>query len=132
MNERDIHRLLNGSGVISSAPVGSRVTCSPAPTDTDEDHLVWVAILQRADEILVAAGWVFGGNETSGGNDFVSWRKDDVNLIVTDDMEFYGKFMLASNLAKRFNLLDKADRIALFQGVMYGHETSRPTLDVPF
>lgn len=47
--------------------------------------------------------------------------KGDVNLIVTQDNKFYDRFMAATSVAKRLNLLDKADRIALFQAVLYGN-----------
>lgn len=103
-------------------PVGSRVTCLPPPQNTDEDFL----ILSAADrsEDLERLGFECAG--TPGfytGNDagqFRSWRRDDVNLILTPDPDFYHRFRVATALARRLNLLEKADRIALFQVVLYG------------
>lgn len=103
-------------------PVGSRVTCDPPPAGTDEDWLV----LTRGDPQpgLEAAGFTQDGSpEFYTGNDaggFRSWRLGDVNVITTQDAGFHERFMTATHLARRFNLLNKADRIALFQAVLYG------------
>jgi hypothetical protein len=103
-------------------PVGSRVTCDPAPTDTDEDFLM----LDSAGlhDALVSNGFVpctlvefYTGNDAG---EFRSWRKGDVNLIVTPYRDFFDLFVSATHLAKRFNLLQKRDRIALFQVILYG------------
>lgn len=101
-------------------PVGSRVTCDPAPTDTDIDVLVRVKI--RRPDAVAALGFDLDSSgkhyEPSEGQ-FNSWRRGNLNLIVTDDREFYDRFALATHLAKAFNLLEKRDRIALFQAVLY-------------
>ena len=47
-----------------------------------------------------------------------------VNLIVTRNDTFFNRFMAASSVAKRLNLLDKADRVAVFQAVLYGNTTA--------
>lgn len=102
--------------------VGSRVTCDPAPTDTDEDWLVLTYGLDGAD--MEASGFTQDGSpQFYTGNDnggFRSWRRGDLNIITTESPEFFWKFVTATDLAKRFNLLAKADRIALFQAVLYG------------
>lgn len=104
------------------AAVGSRITCNPPPQNTDED---WLALcFEDPKPALEAAGFVQDGNpEFYTGNDdggFRSWRLGDVNVITTESPEFYEKFLAATHLAKRFNLLQKNDRIALFQAVLYG------------
>ena len=108
----------------SAEPVGSRVTCDPAPTDTDEDWLVLVR--EVPVERLQEAGFGQEGSpEFYTGNDaggFRSWRRGEINLITTQSEEFYRLFLTATYLAKRFNLLRKQDRIALFQAILYGVE----------
>ncbi len=104
------------------APVGSRITCDPAPADTDED---WLILDQFGiDDRLIEQGFAReGGPEFYTGNDngeFRSWRRGDINLIVTPDDKFYDRFITATKLATRFNLMQKDDRIALFQAVLYG------------
>ena len=119
-SERDIRDALPGV-LIGLKAVGSRVTCVPAPTNTDEDWLVLV--LKDPENELTVAGFVMEGNpEFYTGNDnggFRSWRKGEINLIVTQDSFFYSLFETATELARRFNLQDKSDRIALFQAVLY-------------
>ena len=112
---------------IAIEPVGSRVTCSPPPDDTDED---WLLLVQSDPSTRFAAlGFGQDGSpEFYTGNDeggFRSWRKGDLNVVTTQDPEFFERFLLATHLAKRFNLLVKADRIALFQAVLYGVRIDR-------
>jgi hypothetical protein len=104
------------------APVGSRVTCSPPPVGADED---WLCLCNpKASERLQAAGFEQDGSpEFYTGNDnggFRSYRRGDLNVIITQDSDFFERFTTASELARRFNLLRKCDRIALFQAVLYG------------
>lgn len=110
-----------GEKFIVGHAVGSRYTCNPPPLDTDEDYLVLVSGDPYAE--LMQAGFDQDGSpEFYTGNDaggFRSWRKGNLNVITTESHEFYGKFMKATHLAKRFNLLEKRDRIALFQVILY-------------
>lgn len=109
-------------------PCGSRVTCSPPPADTDHDFLVELP----PDEMTVSnfvcsaseAGFRWEGNEhyQTAVSTFMSWRRDDINLIVTSDATFAARHRVATSLCKRLNLLAKDDRIAVFQAVLYGNE----------
>ena len=110
--------------LVNAEPVGSRVTCDPAPTDTDEDWLVLVRDvpvekLQEAGFSQEGSPEFYTGNDAGG---FRSWRKGEINLITTQSYEFFRLFLTATYLAQRFNLLRKQDRIALFQAVLYGVE----------
>ena len=107
--------------------VGSSVTCDPPVLDTDLDYLVlavdWQPFLSQA----LHEGWELSGYwathdiwSSLDNGDFVSLRKGKLNIILTACLVFRKKFLLASSLAKRFNLLKKADRICLFQAVLYG------------
>ena len=102
--------------------VGSRVTCNPVPVGTDEDFLALVPF--NVTKLMKEDGFTQDGSpEFYTGNDnggFRSFRKGDMNIITTESTEFFDRFMTATALAKRFNLLEKADRIALFQAVLYG------------
>jgi hypothetical protein len=110
-------------------PVGSRVTCNPAPTDTDEDWLVLTTDMRRFRDVVFGAGYKLSGSEVrdasvplDSSDRFSSYMLVDVNLIVTQDPIFFGKFLAATNVAKRFNLLEKRDRITLFQCALYDAE----------
>ena len=112
-----------GSEFIAIVPVGSRITCDPAPTNTDEDHLLLLRD-NAAFSLMAEFGFkqeglphFYTGNDNGG---FRSWRRGDVNIITTQERSFFDKFLTATALAKRFNLLEKSDRISLFQAVLYG------------
>jgi len=125
---------------VSAIPVGSRVTCSPAPTDTDRD---WLALIPKGESeeftiSMMAIGWDLGGSRipvnrliNEQDDRFLSFTHeiDGVieNVIATESEVFYRRFLVATLLATRFNLMIKDDRVALFQGVLYGNDVT--TLD---
>ena len=104
--------------------VGSRVTCVPAPTDTDEDVLILVKDAVKFAEKCVNAGFVDKGSYV--GAAFISLIQGEVNLIVTHEEEFYDKFMLATHVCKSLNVLDKQHRITVFQAILYGKAYGKP------
>lgn len=114
--------------VMSITPVGSRVTCAPAPTETDQDWLILIEPAQWQPLCTELDGpWTFGGSlirpedhQSKPEERFWSWVRGVDNLIVTDSPVFHQRFLAATSVAKRLNLLDKHDRIALFQAVLYG------------
>jgi len=114
----------------NTVAVGSRVTCNPAPQGTDADYLVLVfdhkakAFYQAIQE----DGWNLAGSRIDGGENnvpaqdrFYSYKLGEINLIVTESQCFAHRFLAASSIAKRMNMVHKADRIALFQAVLYGN-----------
>lgn len=50
---------------------------------------------------------------------FRSWKKDQLNLILTCSIEYFDNFYRATRLARYLNLLKKTDRIALFQAITF-------------
>ena len=116
-------KLIKGaiSKIVEIQPVGSRITCVPAPKNTDEDYLV----LTRTRVSIVSKGWKLdncGHYYALNEGLFDSWRYGQLNVILTDSREFYDKFLLSTKLAKKFNLLEKQDRISLFQAVLYNRD----------
>jgi hypothetical protein len=95
---------------------GSSFTCDPPVLDTDFD---WICNLTgkkgspdmtwRMEDILIAAG-----HETSENQehypDYVSYRKDNINIIVVYDEWMYRNWIKATTICKRLNLLEKEDR----------------------
>lgn len=126
--QEDIQSLLDRC--IEWHQVGSRVTCDPPVTDTDNDILCLVDTSELKQFLLFAAA---GGFELAGSvpaseldvsierSKFVSLKRDDINLIVTADSEFAQRFMVATWIAKQLNLRVKADRIDLFQFILYAN-----------
>lgn len=108
--------------------VGSRVTCDPPVCDTDRDILCLVDSTSEFTDQAELDGFRLMGSKVdedtedeSGRSPFVSMKCGEVNLIATSDREFFGRFMAATRVATRLNLLNKGDRIALFQAVLYGN-----------
>lgn len=124
--------------IVKTWPVGSRVTCKPEPQDSDHDWLVLTVAAKRLLVVEAAEkngftldGSLGGGtmamDEVNGDEPrdlFASLKRpsDNVNLIITADDYFAQRFLAATSVAKRFNLLDKEDRIALFRAVLYVEE----------
>lgn len=111
---------LYGLGTYILSPCGSRITCDPPVMDTDEDWLV-VHYGRRTDELrdlLVRQGWEAESTDYDSSY-FASWRKGRVNLLVTSDQVWADRHRAATMLCRRLNLMDKADRIALFRAVLY-------------
>lgn len=116
----DLFQLFRGRGLIE--PCGSRETCVPPPVDTDADFLVELYKWGEIDLLMEDHGFTKEGGEGYGGQDstFGSWRKGDVNLIVTTDPDFAMRHRAATSVCKRLNLLHKPDRVSLFRAVLYG------------
>jgi len=109
--------------VVKMEYVGSRVTCTPAPTDTDEDVLLLTDDLNTLIGDCIEVGFKWDSDVTKSYPDsFVSLRNGEMNLIITDEEEFFEKFMLATHVCKSLNVLNKSDRITVFQAILYGKE----------
>jgi hypothetical protein len=115
---------------------GSRVTCNPPPTDTDQDYLVAIPKWKPFDrpisaivDLLNSENFVWEGSpehyQQVAGHGFMSWRKGDVNLIVTGNAAWAEKHRLATALCKYVNTMDKKHRIAIFKAILYGEKPLR-------
>jgi len=115
----DITQAMKELGALRVRRVGSRVTCDPAPVGTDVDYLILVT--EHRASTLVSLGFEMDGSAyyESSNRTFESWRRGELNLIVTEDVRFYERFMLATEVATELNLLEKKDRIVLFQAILY-------------
>jgi hypothetical protein len=118
--------------VDSYEPVGSRVTCDPAPTDTDEDFLLltcYVApLIKECKALGFEGGEVYFDSAGEASSNFYSLKKGDINLIITEKQSFYDKFLLASHVCKTLNVLDKQHRITVFQAILY-EKKHKPKLE---
>lgn len=137
MTEREIIDALTAMGCLVEA-CGSRVTNDPPPTDTDVDFLVLVTSgksgVASVVNTLAGFGFKWESNEhyqEAARDNFMSWRMGRINLIVTGNRDFARRHSAATAVCRRLNLHDKADRIALFQAVLYGNggELRVPDID---
>ena len=112
-------------------PTGSKYICDPPVTNTDEDWVCWTNYTDKnIRKVLKRTGWKCDMGEDEEFDykvpdelsryPFLSFRKGDINLIVFFDPEGLGWFVEATEIAKRLNVTDKEDRIALFNAVQGG------------
>jgi len=120
---------------IARHPTGSRFICDPPVLDTDDDWIILVKDLEyakykaaRLDWHSAGAGYYREGSDHEELGPFVSMRHSEgnSNYVFTDDAEFYDRYVAATLLAKKYNLLNKPDRIQLFHAVLYGEYIDRP------
>lgn len=104
--------------------VGSRVTCNPPPENTDQDILIYSEDAKTLIGNCIEQDYVGTGSYV--GSEFTSLLQETVNLIITDNKEFYDKFMLATHVCKTLNVLDKQERITVFQAILYGKAYRKP------
>jgi len=101
-----------------AAITGSSYICNPPVTDTDIDFVIYSQDWNKLDEWCKQNG--FKTNfEDYAIEEFRSYKRGVINLIVTDEATFYKRFVKATEVAKKLNLLDKQQRIDLFDFVMY-------------
>lgn len=102
---------------------GSQVICNPPPENSDHDY--FVKRLYGAgfpNVILRLLGFTHDLERSDGSHyaydekKFSSWRNGNINIIVADPDTFISTWR-ATQLAKERNLLDKKERIALFERV---------------
>lgn len=116
MNIKDL-----GKGALAMFATGSRVICNPPVLTTDVDYIVLATTKGALVAKLVSnQGWLPSSGDPNYGGDFISLVKGNVNLIITDNPTFYEASHYAHKLAKRLNLLNKQDRIDLFELARYG------------
>jgi hypothetical protein len=112
-------------------PSGSRYTCSPPPMFTDIDFLVHADVI---DARLLFLGFKPSiRNEyhtTSEDWPFRSWRRGNVNLIVTPSKKFVDYFRVSTHICKKWNVRSKLARVAIFEGTRGGIDMNG--YDVPY
>ena len=123
---------------------GSTVICNPPPTDTDIDYIAWTGKpcgFEVAMEYLSAEGFTPDTNEhykNLSEYEFVSFKRERDNIILTRHKPFFDRHNLATSVCKQLNLLSKADRIMIFQAILYGNfqpplpELKEATDDTPW
>lgn len=101
-------------------PVGSRTIFQGFKDDSDWDFLVYHGAAMP--DVMAKIGFKLdrGGvhYEPSQGK-FNSWRKGEVNIILTHDRCFAELFLWANNTAVRMGLKDRCQRVKLFKAILY-------------
>lgn len=103
---------------------GSSIICDPPVLNTDIDYVIYTDNFDELDKFLLKNEFKTSCKDKEEYDLNVDgmncYRRDNINLIVVNDYDFYIKWVNATKLAKKLNLKDKKDRITLFQFVLYG------------
>ena len=105
-----------------SFPTGSNYICNPPVTNTDVDEMFLVDDLQEVNFQLTGLGWTKCGLEEETYQDkpshWAAYRKENMNALLTTNLKYFMDFFKATEEAKHLNLLNKEDRVALFQKIL--------------
>ena len=116
-----------------SFPTGSNYICNPPVTNTDVDEMFLVDDLQEVNFQLTGLGWTKCGLEEETYQDkpshWAAYRKENMNALLTTDLKYFMNFFKATEEAKHLNLLNKEDRIALFQKIL-GEEPKKKKIQL--
>lgn len=106
-------------------PTGSNYICPDNPSNDDEDFLIQVYDSEESVRFALSALTELGYDFHSSihyqelANEFISFKKDKVNLIVTRSHSFADKWRAATNICKVLNVTEKDMRIKLFRAALY-------------
>ena len=116
-----------------SFPTGSNYICNPPVTNTDVDEMFLVDDLQEVNFQLTGLGWTKCGLEEETYQDkpshWAAYRKENMNALLTTDLKYFMDFFKATEEAKHLNLLNKEDRVALFQKIL-GEEPKKKQMKI--
>lgn len=112
--------------VIDRQLTGSYYICDPPVYNTDIDIMLLVSVdtYKKFCDDLVTDGWERGGSASVVNPDgWTSFKKKNqfgtlYNFLVIYDKEHYDKMTFATELARKLNLLQKKDRIILFESIV--------------
>lgn len=107
---------------------GSQYICDSAPENSDWDYLLEVSSIKS--EVASIASFLVGrGFSIDAGehyqeaiqNTFMSFKKDKLNFLLSNNSDWCTKHRIATKLCKRLKLNNKEDRVATFQAILYGN-----------
>lgn len=90
--------------------------------NTDIDFLVEIPKnkWEPVETLLNEHGFNADDDEFYDTSDFTSYRQGNINLIVTADPTFAGLFRVATELCKERNVMNRNERVRVFQSILYG------------
>ena len=112
-----LDEIFNVRGVLNVALFGSRVV-GCAKEGSDYDYLVLVKERPVLDSEWFRLGFEPDTMDPLYGEDFSSWRKGNINLVFTDNPDYFKVTLEASEFCKKYEVYDKEDRCKI-------HETFR-------
>lgn len=113
-------QVLSPADYDKATPVGSRYILPIAPVESDLDILVLTSDLELVALRLTAAGFEREGGEHYPESEFRSYRKGDVNFIITEDPVFFDKFKVAAEVCRYLRLSSRDQRINVHNIIIRG------------
>lgn len=108
------------TGVLNAAMFGSRVVgCA---TDTsDYDYLV---LVENRKETLPWWDMGFKPDIKSPlySEDFSSWNRESINLVITDDKDYFDVTLEATWFCKKYKVFDKTERCKIHEAFRDQHK----------
>ena len=114
----DLEKLLDSQDIERYQLVGS--TYILGKKGKDIDYIVQVPLLDLFVEVARRLDYYFSEGSMQPGDDFYCFRKDDVNLIVTNNTGFFDRFVLAAKVCRHVKAEDKQMRIDLHKLIRDG------------
>lgn len=111
---------------LATCKTGSRYVCNPPVMNTDFDVVV---LLRKAEDVqyIEDEGYIYTVPEANDGYEvnevetvglnghwLKTYRKGEINLLCLIDPTRFGRWKLATDIAKRFNMKNRDDRVELF------------------
>lgn len=117
MTEQEVVRMLQDKRV-SFFLTGSQAIVPDLAYDSDTDF----AVLDP-EETLDLSDWEDESinRDKYCSDDFTSYRKGKINLIVVTSEDMFFRWKVATAAAKQMQLKNRNERVKLFQGVLYGN-----------
>lgn len=106
-------------GALSVALVGSTYIVGEGK---DIDLLAFAEDRDAIETALQVRGYVREGGESYNPqeDEFVSMRKDEFNVILTSDREFFASWVQAAEVCKYLKLADKEQRVMVHRIIVDG------------
>jgi predicted nucleotidyltransferase len=105
----EINEIFNVKSTLNVALFGSRaVGC--AKENSDFDYLVLVKSHSCTKSEWVELGFEPDVEDPLYGEDFSSWRKGNINLVFTENPDYFKVTLEASDFCKKYEVFDKVDR----------------------
>lgn len=110
----ELSEILDDQLVINWFRTGSSVICDPPVLNTDIDFMILTYDKRNLTHLLKISGFFQDGRGVYDQGLFYSYRKGNINLIITTDKSHFFRFLGATLVSKTLNLRDKDKRIDMF------------------
>jgi len=101
--------------ILEMSLFGSQAICNPPPRNSDED---WILYTNDLDGLKIDLERAYFQADITGKYDdspFKSYRKGDLNYIVTDNLKFFEATKTATRMARELNIRRKKDRVVFYK-----------------